>query len=258
MRQLALALAATPEPTFGSYFSAGNSAAVAALRHALLGNEHFIYVWGGEGSGKTHLLRAAVCATDAAGEPTSASKDGARYVRPEEAATVLPASPGRLTLVAVDDVERLDEPGQMAVFDLYNTFRAGGGTLLSAGACAPQELSLRNDLRTRLGAGLVLRISPLTDTEKAAALLEHARRRGLPADAALVEYLLHHGPRDMGSLVAILDTLDRVSMERKRGATLPLLRELLRELQAGTELPHERAPGPSLTRAADRHSGPDE
>jgi len=42
-----------------------------------------------------------------------------------------------------------------------------------------------------------------------------------------VRYLLAHAPRGMGSLIATVDALDRYSMETKRPATVPLLRELL-------------------------------
>jgi DnaA family protein len=46
-------------------------------------------------------------------------------------------------------------------------------------------------------------------------------------DAALVDYLLHHGRRDLPSLLAVLDALDQISLEQQRPLTLPLLREVL-------------------------------
>ena len=105
-------------------------------------------------------------------------------------------------------------------------------TLLTSGACPPVDLPLREDLRTRIGSGVVLRLQPLTDEEKAAAISEHGRRRGLDLAPELIEYLLNHVARDMGTQMAVVDTLDRVSLERKRPLTLPLLREVLRLLEA--------------------------
>ncbi|HQW21597.1 MAG TPA: hypothetical protein PLI90_13115, partial [Rhodocyclaceae bacterium] len=67
----------------------------------------------------------------------------------------------------------------------------------------------------------------LGDTEKAAALRRHADGRGLRIDDALIDYLLHHGRRDLPSLLASLDALDLASLEQRRPATLPLLREIL-------------------------------
>ena len=134
------------------------------------------------------------------------------------------------TAFAADDVQRLDMVGQIALFDLYNRFRTGNGTLLSAGDRPPADLPLREDLRTRLGSGLVLRFEPLGDEEKAAALVEHAHQRGFHIAPEVIDYVLAHVRRDMGTQMAVVAALDRLSLERKRPVTLPLLREVLRSL----------------------------
>ena len=217
MQQLTLALAPAPEPTFDTFFAGRNEATLAtlaALRHALDGNEHFVYLWGPRGSGKSHLLRAF--AADAARNGTPAT-----YIAAGE------SMPADASVVAADDAHQLDMVGQLALFDLYNRFRTRGGMLLSAGDRPPAELPLREDLRTRLGAGVVLRVEPLSDEEKRAALSEHGRQRGLALAPELIDYLLTHVTRDMGTQMAVVDTLDRVSLERKRPITQPLLREVL-------------------------------
>lgn len=222
MQQLTLALAPAPEPTFDTFFAGRNEATLAtlaALRHALEGNEHFVYLWGPRGSGKSHLLRAF--AADAARNGTPATYIAAGESMPAEA-----------SVVAADDAHQLDMVGQLALFDLYNRFRTSGGMLLSAGDRPPAELPLREDLRTRLGAGVVLRVEPLSDEEKRAALSEHGRQRGLALAPELIDYLLTHVTRDMGTQMAVVDTLDRVSLERKRPITQPLLREVLALLAA--------------------------
>jgi len=38
-------------------------------------------------------------------------------------------------------------------------------------------------------------------------------------------------PRDLSSLRALVDTLDRVSLEQKRAVTVPLAREVLQLMQ---------------------------
>jgi DnaA family protein len=45
------------------------------------------------------------------------------------------------------------------------------------------------------------------------------------------DYLLHHGRRDLPSLLAVLDALDRYSLQTKRQITLPLVREVLQQAQ---------------------------
>ena len=93
----------------------------------------------------------------------------------------------------------------------------------------PDELlGGREDLRSRLAWGLVYEVKPLTDAERATYLRAEAARRGLRLADDVVTYLLIHVRRDMGSLGAILDHLDRTSLEQQRAVTLPLVREALR------------------------------
>jgi DnaA family protein len=99
--------------------------------------------------------------------------------------------------------------------------------VLAASRTPLGALALREDLRTRLGWGLVYEALPLSDEEKAAALGGYARERGFELSDEVVDYLLRHGRRDMGSLVAAVAALDRLSLAAKRPVTVPLLREWL-------------------------------
>ena len=179
-----------------------------------------IYLWGPPGSGRSHLLRGAAELAQARARPVSFS-EGARLGA--EAAL----APG--TLVIVDDVDDLDESAQINLFRIFNAARQQGLALLLSGSSAPLRLkaTLREDLRTRIGSTLIYELRPLSDGEKAAALRSHGAGRGMRIDAALIDYLLHHGRRDLPSLLAVLDALDQISLEQQRPLTLPLLREIL-------------------------------
>jgi len=133
-------------------------------------------------------------------------------------------------VLAVDDVERLDIVAQLALFDAFNAARTANGCLIFAGAPPAAELPLREDLRTRLGSGVSLRLVALDDQEKAAALACHAAQRGLMLGPDIVAYVLTHCRRDMGTQVGVLDALDRYSLEQKRPVTLPLVRQALKQL----------------------------
>jgi DnaA family protein len=223
MQQLALELA-PPPPSLANFVAGRNAAALACVRE-LVGAapaERFVYLWGTPGSGRTHLLRAAAASAREAGL-ASACLDAAQS--PTDAT---PAS----GLAAVDDVERLDAAGQIALFDLYNRMRAEGGRLLVAGDRAPRDLALREDLRTRLAACVAFELHPLSDDEKAAALRAEAAGRGLRLDDGVVAYLLTHVARDMTTLMAVLDALDRASLERQRALTVPFVRETVTAMTA--------------------------
>ncbi len=218
MRQLALSLAPRPLPTLGNFVPGRNAELLAMLSALAAGDrsERMVYVWGGHGCGKTHLLRA-MRAAFTTGDVTV----GSLAVGAELQELPLPE------VVLADDVERLDEQGQERLFKVYNAQRERGGVLIAAGAVPSARLPLRDDLKTRLGWGLVYEVHALSDEEKMAAMTEHARARGFDLGREVIEYLFRRRARDLPALLALLEALDRYSMENKRAITIPLARELL-------------------------------
>ena len=192
MRQRALDISPPPQPTLDNFVPGPNAELVARLREFRDGAfpEVVLYVWGDQGSGKTHLMRAC---------------DG------------------------MDDVQSLDEAAQIALFNRINDARQNSGRVLAAGNAPPAQLPLREDLRTRLAWGLVYQVKPLSDEERAAYLRSEGARRGMLLPDEVIAFLLSHMRRDLHSLAAILDRLDRYSLETKRPITLPLVREALKE-----------------------------
>lgn len=221
MEQLTFDLAAPAAPTFANFVAGGNAEAVAALARVAAGEvrETAVLVWGPPGAGRTHLLRAAVTA--------AVPRRCATFHADAASAPAEPPAPD--ALVAVDDVDRADPAAQGRLFTLFNRLQAGGGQLLAAAACPPARLPLRDDLRTRLGWGLVYEVAPLADADKPAALVRFARERGFRLADDVIAYLLAHGRRDMPSLVATLAALDRYALAGKRQVTVPLLRDWLQQ-----------------------------
>ncbi len=216
MTQLLLELRPAQPPTLDNFIAGANGELLARLRGLTdRGSFDAIYVWGPAGCGKRHLLAATVAAARRPATLIAAGDAGAEITVP----------PG--TLLAVDDVEALGEAAQIALFRSINAARLAGLALLVSGSVPPGRLPLREDLRTRIGQMLAYEVKPLTDEEKSAALKRHAILRGMRVDDALVRYLLAHGRRDLPSLMAILDSLDRATLERHRPATLPLLKEVM-------------------------------
>ncbi len=218
-QQLTLDIRPEPHPTLDNFIVGANAELLARLR-ALAQPRAFdaVYLWGPPGCGRSHLLRATQATADAAGR---------RVVRiaAEEAGAELPCPPGGLLIV--DDVDRLGETAQVALFRTFNSARLAGLALLLAGSTPPLELKLREDLRTRIGAAIVYQVRPLSDEDKAATLHSQASQRGLRMEGEVIGYMLRHTARDLPSLMAVLDALDQASLERKRPVTVPLLKEML-------------------------------
>ncbi len=212
MRQLILDLLPEAAPSLDNFVAGSNLEALAGLAAWLVpeNREPLLFLWGEAGAGKTHLLRASEARyIDAMGDPELGGIGEA------------------LDFYAIDGIEALGESGQIALFNLFNRLRAAGGRLLVAAAVPPLQLKLREDLRTRLGSGLVYRLQPLTDAEKLDAIRAQATARGLRLPVDALNYLFARAPRDMRSLTAFMVALDRYSLEHKRPITLPLLREVL-------------------------------
>jgi DnaA family protein len=197
--QLVLELAPPAPPTLDNFLPGANAAAIHALRRLVRGEETVVYLWGDEGCGKSHLVAAA------------------------RRAAVVP-------LTALDDVDRLDEAGQVRAFDAFNAARLRGEPFLAAGRAPLAALALREDLRTRLGSGLVFHLHALADEEKADALRREAASRGIALAEDVLRYLRERLPRDLATQLAVLDALDRYSLARKRAITVPLAREALEAL----------------------------
>jgi DnaA family protein len=226
MRQIPLDLRAAEPPSFENFVPGSNQEALAALRvlagppagGALAPSEPAapsIWLWGDPGAGKTHLL--AALATELG--------ERALPLDPGSPLEHFRADPGK-RIAVIDDCDQLDAARQEAAFHLYNRTAASGGRFVAAGLQPPLRLELRDDLRTRLGWGVVMRLALLSDDEKADALRRAAKGRGLRVPDELVRYLLTHRSRDIRALLRLLDALDRFALERKRAITLPLLREL--------------------------------
>ena len=198
MRQLALGISPPPEPSLDNFVPGQNAELLARLRELKAGRlaESIVYLWGERGSGRSHLLRA--CA--------------------------------RQGIAIADDVDALDEAQQLELFGRINEARDAGTAVLAAGGAPPGQLALREDLKSRLAWGLVYQVKPLSDADRALFLAAEAGRRGMRLADDVVWYLLAHVRRDLNSLGAILDLLDRTSLEQKRHLTLPLVREVLKTL----------------------------
>jgi len=218
MTQMLLGISPDWIPTLDNFVAGHNVELLTVLNHALSSAqaERSIYIWGEAGSGKSHLLQAAVNKVITLG----LSAVYARGSVPEPA-----------QVVVLDDVELLDDAAQIALFELYNRVRESGGMLLVSGTVAPAHLKLRDDLRTRLAWGLIYQVQALSDEEKALALHQHAQARGFVLSHEVTQYLLRHGRRDFPALLGVLDALDEHCLRLKRVASVPLLKEVMQMLK---------------------------
>jgi DnaA family protein len=87
-----------------------------------------------------------------------------------------------------------------------------------------------DDWRSRAASCVVYQLQDLDDAGRIEALRLRAAQRGLLLPPETAEYLLRRLPRDLRSLLGILDRLDEASLVAQRRLTIPFIRDALEKL----------------------------
>lgn len=219
--QLPLALATRADRRFDNFVGV----AAQVLAEGIRDGHRAWFLSGPAGVGKTHLLMAA----------HAASGDESAYLAlPQVAGSLAEVAPmfERHHLLALDGLEAIvgNRDDEVALFDLHNRVLDQGGRLLYAARSIPEQLSfVLPDLRSRLTQATRLPLSGLDDAQRLELLRAGAGQRGLVLDEVAAEWLMRRCGRDPGSLIEVLDQLDRASLAAQRRLTVPFLREVLGE-----------------------------
>ncbi|MGZ8247325.1 DnaA regulatory inactivator Hda [Methylomagnum sp.] len=228
-QQLPLPFSFNPELGFGQFHPGANAEPVGHLqRTAVDEGERLIFLWGETGAGKTHLLNAC-CKT---------ASQRRRSVSFLPLSIFLDYGPETLDglehqdLVCLDDLEAVvgHDAWETGLFSLFNQLREANRSLIVTAKAPPTQLPIRlPDLQTRFGWGLTLRLHPLADADKLAALELHARSLGLELPPQVGKFLLAHYRRDLPALRELLDQLDHATLAAKHRLTIPFVKTFLGE-----------------------------
>ncbi len=231
MAQLPLELALADHASFDTFVGGSNAAAVEHARGLACGGAGTVWLWGGEGVGKSHLLQAACRAAAEAGRR-------AMYVALPALSPAILADLEHVDLLAVDDVHAVagDLSWEEALFVILNTHLGGSGALLLAAAAPAVQCRFQlADLASRGAGAVTYRLAQLDDDDRAKALRLHAAARGLTLDPAAADFLLKRVAREMSVLTAWLARLDRASLTAQRRLTIPFIRALLERSDPNAE-----------------------
>ena len=224
MSQLALPLQLQDHAVFESFWPAGNDSLVAYLTELCRqGNSPGCWIWGGEATGKTHLLQA-VC---------DRSGDRSVYL---PLALFVEAGPQALDgldsrqFICLDDIDIIagDPDWELALFELCNQAQDSGGVLVVSANGSARECGFNlKDLESRFTRLPPFHLQPLADADRIKALQLRAKLRGLDLPQETANYLLTRRQRDMASLYALLDKLDLEAMKAQRRLTIPFVKTVL-------------------------------
>ncbi len=229
MKQIALDIGLFSGPTLSNFCAGPNES---ALRHMELwvgaksgaGSDTPTrspvptYFWGAPGSGKSHLLKAACEAL---------REQGARVGRLDASMLDAPEFSESWAAVVLDDVHLYTAAQQHTAFNWFVNAQTHQRPVLAAGECAPVDLKLRDDLRTRLGWGHVFHLQLLSEPERRAVLRRAADARGVFLGDEVMDFMLTRFSRDLGSLMELLELLDGYALQTKRAITIPLIKSMM-------------------------------
>jgi len=226
MRQLALDLKLSDYARLDTFFAGPNAPVVAAVQSAATEPGRQVHwIWGAEGSGRSHLLQAAVAAASERGF-TSAwlplAMDGIE-------ASMLEGM-GGLDLLCIDDVDRAagDRAWEAALFAVFEELRANEGSLLVTASVPTAQAGFRlPDLASRLASGPTWKLQTLSDDDRLHALQLRAAWRGLELSADVGRFLLRRTDRSSAALFGLLDRLDEAALEEQRKLTVPFVKAVL-------------------------------
>lgn len=223
--QLPLALRYPPDQRFDTFVAAPEGA-IAQLQALATGSDDAIYLVGAAATGKTHLAIAACASAEARSRIAAYLPLASATGRLRDALHALHAR----DLVALDGIDAVagNRDDEIALFDFHNRARDAGRALVYTARAAPVALPLTlPDLRSRLSQCTRITLASLDDTGRRTVLQLRAGRRGLQLDDTAMDWLLKRAGRDLASLTALLDRLDRASLAAQRRITVPFLRQVL-------------------------------
>lgn len=225
--QLAFSLSGNDKASFENYWLGHNSELVNAIEASVrLLESKLVYYYGPSGSGKSHLLFAAMRLAKSENTNTSYLSLTDTYVSADMLAVVDVAN-----VVCVDDIEAWagDVDKERALFTLFEQIKHAGGQLIVSAATPPDSSGFAiADLVSRLSSGLIYALHELTDEQRFDAIKMRAKHRGLSISDDAVRYLQSRSSRDTGELFGILDLIDHASLVEQRRVTIPFLQNLLK------------------------------
>lgn len=223
-QQLALKVGVKESFNFENFWPVNNEGVVEKLL-SLKKEEGFLYLWGSEGTGKSHLLQA-LC------HQWTSADHLAIYLPLKQALDFTPDILEGLEaydLICLDDIDAIVniENWEIALFHLFNRMKDGGKLLVISANNAPKLSSFKlKDLESRMNAGLIYQMQALSDEEKLNLIRMRAEQRGFGLDEDALRFIFSRSGRSIEELMKVLDDLDSASLQSKRRVTIPFLKEL--------------------------------
>ena len=224
--QLPLGIRLNDEATFANFMVSPGNRQLCDVLTSTSPSVQLIYLWGAEGSGRSHLLQAlchryAESGASALYVPLLSRRDFAPQILEHSRA---------LSVICVDDLDAVatDSVWQEAMFHCFNETVENNVLFVVTASCSPRDLNLPlADLRSRMQKGLIFQLQSADDGFKKQILQHRANSRGISLSDQVCDYILQRADRSLAGLIAVLERLDLESFQRQRRLTVPLVKDVM-------------------------------
>ena len=196
-----------------------------------------LFIYGGVGVGKTHLMQAIGHEIIKKGESGVLFCTGELFTNDLVEAIRLKSTEKvrskyrRLKLLMIDDVQFI--AGKTSVqeefFHTFNSIQQDGGQIVMTSDNPPSEIAkLEERLKSRFGAGLTVDIGPANFELRTAILLIKSKQRGIEIDMETAQVIAANieGVRELQGFLAKLETEEKVRGNKMDTAQIQKLLEL--------------------------------
>ena len=116
---------------------------------------------------------------------------------------------------------------EIDLFNLYNSSKVNNSKLILRENSLTQKNILLPDLKSRINSNIELVIPRLTDKDKKLIIEIELIKRGLSIKEKNLDFIMNHSSRNLETLQTLVNKLDKLTMERKKNISIPLIKELI-------------------------------
>ena len=116
---------------------------------------------------------------------------------------------------------------EIDLFNLYNSSKVNNCKLILRENSLTQKNILLPDLKSRINSNIELVIPRLTDKDKKLIIEIELIKRGLSIKEKNLDFIMNHSSRNLETLQTLVNKLDKLTMERKKNISIPLIKELI-------------------------------
>ena len=193
--------------------------------------ESLIGVWGGQDSGKTHLINATA----------HYARQQSRRFEFYDGFQLMACDPAQFDdfanceILLIDNLDAIcgHRKWEQKFYQLINACKQCEVTMLFTVSVNPQFLDCTlPDFQSRLSWGLLMQLPVVVDTDIGQVLKFRAELFGIELSKEVITYLLTHYSRHLSAQMEILRLLDKMSLSAKKRVTVPFIKQTLSDYKS--------------------------